>query len=364
MWSPCPWATRNDVQATALAPRTGLTPAEGNHIGSPLPGQRDPERELTPGMGHRHMSSFATTSSDARPGAFRVAVLLLLGHLIALGFGLAGLLIAIPHPELWVDSPSAARVYDFGMTYAGSLHIVLGAAAMAAYGVVAIGLRKTAIFFVCAVPISLASELLGTSTGEPFGNYAYTSFLGSKVLGHVPFSIPLSWFYVGFATYLLGHAVASALGARPLGAYAVVGGAWLLTVWDLVLDPAMAHESLGVKFWVWDETGPYFGMPLQNFAGWTLTAIVFMTVSRLLWRGDAPVDRDRLRPWFPLVVYAANIGFASALSASVGLYLPIVLAVVFGLVPAMLVLVRGGQREEPSLRRVTGGPRVEVRGSR
>lgn len=307
------------------------------------------------------MSSFATTSPETDRRAFLVAIALLIGHLMALGFGLAGLLIAIPNPELWADSAGAVRVYDFGMTYAGSLHIVLGAMAMFAYGIAAIGLRMTAIFFLVTVPISLTSELLGTSTGEPFGNYAYTSFLGYKVLGHVPFSIPLSWFYVGFATYLLGHALASALGARPLGAYAVVGGAWLLTVWDLVLDPAMAHESLGVKFWEWDETGPYFGMPLQNFAGWTLTAVVFMTVARLLWRGDPSVDRDRLRIWFPLAVYAANIGFASALSASVGLELPIVLAIVFGLLPASLALVRFGPRPR---QRFADGARASPRGQR
>ena len=262
----------------------------------------------------------------------------LIGHLAALAFGLAGMLIAIPNPDLWQDSELGLRTYDFGMTYAGSLHIVLGAAAMFAYGMHAIGLRKTALFFASAVPLSLASELIGTSTGEPFGNYAYSSFLGYKILDHVPFSIPLSWFYVGFATYLIGHALAGMWNVRPVWVYAMLIGAWLLTVWDLVLDPAMAHESLAVRFWSWSETGPYFGMPLQNFLGWTLTAIVFMTVARMFWMGDPTTDRRDLRIWFPFVVFAANIAFASALSASVDLWIPILLAVVFGLLPAALVL--------------------------
>ncbi|MDQ4100512.1 MAG: hypothetical protein M3121_08440, partial [Chloroflexota bacterium] len=101
------------------------------------------------------MASYATTSNEEAGRAFPVALAMLVGHLMALGFGLAGLLIAIPNPELWADSAGAVRVYDFGMTYAGSLHIVFGAAAMFAYGIAAIGLRKTAIFFLCAVPISL-----------------------------------------------------------------------------------------------------------------------------------------------------------------------------------------------------------------
>ncbi len=284
----------------------------------------------------------ATTRPGASLGerAGKIAPWLLAGHVAALLFGLAGLLIAIPNPQLWADSEFGPKAYDFGMTYAGSLHIVFGAAAMFAYGIAAIGLRQTATFFACAVPISLGSELIGTSTGEPFGNYAYTAFLGYRVLDHVPFSIPLSWFYVGFATYLIGHALAGMMQVRPLWPYAVLIGAWLLTVWDLVLDPAMAHESLEVKFWTWSETGPYFGMPLQNFLGWTLTAIVFMTVARLLWRGDPSTDRRKLRIGFPFTVFAFNIFFASALSASVDLWIPILLAVVFGLLPAALVLVR------------------------
>lgn len=272
----------------------------------------------------------------------QLAVGFLIGHLAALVFGLAGLLIAIPNPELWADSDLGVRVYEFGMRYAGSLHIIFGAAAMICWGIAAIGFSRTAIFFAAAVPISLTSELLGTSTGEPFGNYEYTSFLGYKVLGHVPFSIPLSWFYVGFATYMIGHALATQWRLRPRWIYAVIFGAWLLTVWDLVLDPAMAHESLSVKFWVWDETGPYFGMPTQNFIGWTLTAIVFMVVARVLWMGDPPGDGAKLAIWFPVAIYAANIVFASVLSASVDLWVPILLAVALGFLPSLLVL-RGGR---------------------
>ncbi|HEV2128233.1 MAG TPA: carotenoid biosynthesis protein [Thermomicrobiales bacterium] len=273
---------------------------------------------------------------DRRP--LQIAKALLIGHLAALVFGLAGMLIAIPNPDLWADSEVGLRVYDFGMRYAGSLHIIFGATAMFFWGIAAIGIRRTAIFFAAAVPISLTSELLGTSTGEPFGNYAYTNFLGYKVLDHVPFSIPLSWFYVGFATYMIGHVLAAQWNLRPRAIYAVIFGAWLLTVWDLVLDPAMAHESLSVKFWAWDETGPYFGMPTQNFIGWTLTAVVFMTVARLLWRADPSGGGHRLAIWFPVAVFAANIVFASVLSASVDLWVPILLAVMLGLLPSLFAL--------------------------
>jgi putative membrane protein len=260
----------------------------------------------------------------------------LAAHLLALVFGLVGLLIMLPNPDLWVGEPRAVDVFEFSMEYAGSLHIILGAAAMLAFGARALGWRRTLIFAVVASALSLGSELVGTGTGWPFGNYRYTEFLGFKVLDRVPYTIPLSWFYMGLASYLLGSMLAKGLGVRRRSALTLAFGAWFLTVWDLVLDPAMAHESLRVQFWVWEETGPYFGMPILNFVGWSLTGLLFMAISRLLWRGD--VDGNAIPARFPLAVYAANMAFAMVLSAGVGLWLPIVLAGALGLLPAALTL--------------------------
>jgi len=272
----------------------------------------------------------------------RVARYLLIAHGVAVGFALLGILVALPHPEIWSSWSWAGSVFSFGMNYAGSLHVVLGAAAMLAFGAATLGWRRTLIFFVASVGLSLGSELVGTGTGWPFGNYEYTSGLGYKVLGRVPFSIPLSWFYIGLSSYLLGGVILSRREGR-LPVWAPVAlGAYFLTVWDLVLDPAMAHPSLPIQFWVWHETGPYLGMPLQNFAGWTLTGVLFMAVSRWLWRGEAPFDR--IPSGFPFAVYALNMIFAIALSANVGLFGPIVLATLLGIVPACLVWRREAPR--------------------
>lgn len=75
-------------------------------------------------------------------------------------------------------------------------------------------------------------------------------------------------------------------------------------------------------------------MPVQNFVGWSATGLLFMLLSRFLWREDA--DTRRVPGWFPLAVYAANTLFAMALSASVDLWVPILLAAVLGLAPASL----------------------------
>ena len=98
----------------------------------------------------------------------------------------------------------------------------------------------------------------------------------------------------------------------------------------------MAHEDLTIKFWEWSQTGAYFGMPLRNFAGWTLTAFIFMAISRLIWRSDPKTNRMPME--FPFVVYLVNSIFAMALSASVDLWIPILLSIVLGVFPAWLAI--------------------------
>jgi carotene biosynthesis associated membrane protein len=263
---------------------------------------------------------------------------LLGAHLGALVFGLIGLLIMLPNPDLWASDPRAVRVFDWSMEHAGATHIVFGALAMAAFGAIVLGWRKTAVFAAISIAFSLSFELFGTGTGWPFGNYEYTDFLGAKVLGRVPWTIPLSWFYMGLASFLLGSWLASRLEQRNRGVWSVLLGAWLLTAWDLVLDPAMAHESLRVQFWIWHEQGPYFGMPIKNFAGWALTGLLFMAVSRWLWRSDAALTQRELR--LPGIVFVANMLFAMVISGAVGLGQPIAIALLVAGGPFALVWMR------------------------
>ena len=99
----------------------------------------------------------------------RAVKILFFCHLAALVFGIAGLLVMLPHPELWSWNPFLIEVFNFGIRYAGSLHIIFGAATMLLFGLLFVGTRKTLIFFIASTTISLSMELIGTSTGFPFG---------------------------------------------------------------------------------------------------------------------------------------------------------------------------------------------------
>jgi putative membrane protein len=197
-----------------------------------------------------------------------------------------------------------------------------------------VGRAKTVIFFAASTLISLSFELAGTGLGIPFGPYSYTGGLGWMVFDLVPYTIPLSWFYLGFAAYLIGTAVVRRLQWRPAAPLAIALGVWFLTAWDLVLDPAMAYDELPLKFWVWHESGPYYGMPIRNFIGWMLTGATFMTVARLIWRSDATTVPTGI----PLLIYVTNLVWAMILCLGAGLWPPVVIASLLGILPALLLL--------------------------
>ena len=91
-----------------------------------------------------------------------------------------------------------------------------------------------------------------------------------------------------------------------------------------------------IPFWVWEQSGAFFGMPYQNFAGWMGTGILFMTVATLLWR-IKPLDLLSIDLTLPLTVYLANFGFATVLSLAAGFYIPVLLGIGLGVVPIVLL---------------------------
>jgi uncharacterized membrane protein len=267
----------------------------------------------------------------------------LIAHIAAMMFGLAGLILVLPHPEFIVSLPSFGQwLFQFSMAGGGVGYILLGAIAVAIHGYRTLGLSSLLRFMVPAIALSLGSELLGTSTGFPFGHYAYLSGLGYKVAGLVPFTIPLSWFYLGFSAYLLAYSgLRSGLSRWKLGDFglkmlAVGLGAVLLTAWDLVLDPAMSQAPF--PFWEFQEVGAFFGMPYRNLVGWVGTGMVFMGVGALLLR-SVPIRLSRAQLTMPLLVYLANFAFGATITLTqldMRFWIPTGLGVLVGVIPAVL----------------------------
>jgi uncharacterized membrane protein len=268
-------------------------------------------------------------------------------HIAAMLFGLAGLLLVLPHPDFILHLPAFGQeAFKLSMAGGGVVYIVLGALAVALYGARVLGTKPLLAFLVPSLVISLSSELLGTSTGFPFGHYGYLSGLGYKIAGLVPFTIPLSWFYMGFSCYVLVLAGLAPRNGQPRRGWAAAGfglagvflAALLLTAWDLVLDPAMSQAP--VPFWAFQDVGEFFGMPYRNLVGWMGTGAVFIGVGALVWQGQLsqPVLRSQLV--VPLMVYLVNFGFGAAITLVTldhRFIIPAGLGVLLGVVPAVFL---------------------------
>jgi uncharacterized membrane protein len=181
------------------------------------------------------------------------------------------------------------------------------------HGASQFGWKKILVFMVICFTVALAFETIGVASGKIYGGYHYTASLGPKFLGLVPYIIPLAWFMMIYPALVMAQKLVRS--SHPHGwkmlLVAMIGGL-MLTAWDLVLDPVMVSAG----HWVWD--GPassrmYFGIPIQNFMGWWVTAVaiflVFFLVSKNLRTGSS-----RTEIGLPTLMYA-TIGGSTIFSA-------------------------------------------------
>jgi putative membrane protein len=172
--------------------------------------------------------------------------------------------------------------------------------------------RRGVLSLACVALLGFAVEALGVRFGVPFGRYVYTEALQPQLLG-VPVVMGPAWMVlVAFAQDAAGR-------LRLRGWKAVVFAALLTTATDLVIDP-LAANRLG--YWRWEEAGSYYGVPLVNFAGWFLTALVACRVMGTRARENvwAGLTGAAIMLFFALLAlahslpYVALVGFALCLA--------------------------------------------------
>ena len=219
-------------------------------------------------------------------------------------------------PPAWLQTESSQMALRIGWKFSGPTYVVLGALAALVHAASRLGAKRASLLLVAGFGISLGAELLGTSTGLPFGPYSYTTLLGWRVAGLVPFPIPLSWFYMMYGSLaILGRLLTPRDDARTKLLWSALGGV-VLTAWDVGMDPAM---SFATAHWLWHTTGFFYGMPLLNWFGWWLTGTI---VARTMLAVMPPtVVASKVSPSsLPLVLYAVNGFFPIAICVRHGLW--------------------------------------------
>jgi uncharacterized membrane protein/1-acyl-sn-glycerol-3-phosphate acyltransferase len=274
--------------------------------------------------------------------SMRVIKILFVCHLAALAFGLGSLLFIPLYSEPGEANPIGGNLFQLVLLCAGSLQILFGAATLLLFGLLFLGPGRTLLFFAASMLLSLCVELLGTSTGFPFGISAAPTLPVFQVAGLVPYSAPLSWFYMGLTCSLLASKLTSRLQRRRQALWSLILGTSLLTTWALALGLAMASEPLPLQFWLWNAHRSPFGTAGPNVVGWMLNSLLLMGLSRLLW--GPHLNTRHLANWLPFGVYTANTGFVLVLDLGGGLWGLLCLFALLVLLPVSLAL---SPREAP-----------------
>jgi len=151
------------------------------------------------------------------------------------------------------------------------------------HGAVRYGWSGIVTFIVISLVVSNILENTSILTGFPFGHYHYTDLLGPKLF-LVPLLIGPAYVATGYLAWVLANVLVGDVrrGASAFTTFAVpFVGAFLMAMWDLSFDPGFSTVR---HFWIWEQGGGYFGVPLTNYLGWFFTVYVFLQLFALVIR--------------------------------------------------------------------------------
>ena len=189
-------------------------------------------------------------------------------------------------------------------------------------GVLPVVDRRAALGVAALAAYSYAIEIVGVTTGWPYGAFEYGVSLG-PMLGGVPIALPVFFLPLVANAYLLCLLLLGPLADRALPRLLSVIA--LVLAMDVVLDPG----AVALGFWLYEGGGAFYGVPLSNYAGWVLSATIAVVVL------DATFDRAALRARLDACEFALDdmVSFVllwGGVNAVYGNWIPVLVAAVIG----------------------------------
>lgn len=245
-------------------------------------------------------------------------------------------------------------------TVAHRPYVFLFLASFLVIGILNRGLSRTLLFLVLGYIAAFFSEFSSIRNGFPYGlyHYVYENLQGELLLGGVPVWDSLSYVFLAYASYEMANFNTPLLFNRlnsnpPLtlrGGYLIKywrsgGGcylaAFLMMLLDVVIDPLAVRGDrwfLGRIFY-YPEGGIYFGVPLSNFAGWFLVALVIFGSYRFLekrvCKKPPPLRAPILGPLFYFGILLFNLAITFVIGewrlalAGLAIHLPAAMRIMF-----------------------------------
>jgi uncharacterized membrane protein len=179
------------------------------------------------------------------------------------------------------------------------------------------GVRAALTFLPIGYLLAFSSEYASTHWGFPYGDYYYipTTIDQELWVFGVPFMDSLSYVFLSACSYSTAlflccpfeHPDAGKWGLRraePAWLPWLLGGL-LMVFLDIVIDPVAYRGDrwfLG-KIYGYPEPGHYFGIPISNFAGWFLVALVMIKVLQQLEKRWGKPPNSSLRQEMPAALW-------------------------------------------------------------
>ena len=185
--------------------------------------------------------------------------------------------------------------------------------------------RAAPALFVLGSAIGFLFELVGLSTGVPFGRYEYVGLARPTIAG-VPIPVVIAWGLYTTVAYLCASATVRRRLSRILLASAY------MVILDLGLDPVLVEAGL----WRWVEAGvlTWYGVPITNFIGWYVVSATTLTIYEVAAGGDRP--RTSIR-WLPQATYLVSYIPVTKIGVEHGQYQPVIISLAIAVVATVLV---------------------------
>jgi putative membrane protein len=140
-----------------------------------------------------------------------------------------------------------------------------------------LGAKKGLVSILILSIYALTIETLAIITGFPYSPFHYTNLIGAKILGYTPFTVPFA-----YVPIFIGCIYLATIHSRNKWSL-ILKSALLVLIADLVLDPA----AVSLKFWAYNYSSIFYGVPLQNFIGWIITGILAGIVCLLVFGSES-----------------------------------------------------------------------------
>lgn len=200
------------------------------------------------------------------------------------------------------------------------------------------------VWLAAAVIALLSGGVLGldAAVGIPFGRMQYMDSAGPRIVGLVPWTMPL----LSVVVVLNARGVARLImrpwrKARNYGFWVMGIAACLAALFDLGLEPFASRIN---RFWVW-QTRPnlptWYGAPLVSLFGWAMTTLLVLGFATpVLINKRAGVSPHHGPVYAPLIIWIVVNGLFGLAACAHGLWLAAAVIAAGNLV-VMVLAVRG-----------------------